>query len=170
MKKLALALFAVGFLAGAAQAQPVSKPLYAIGNINYTKIEDFKEVGAGGRLGFQFTPNFAVETSFDYYGESSVNVLGSNVDLDAQSLSIAGVLRTEVSPGLYVRGSLGIARFRVEATGPGGSASESYNEPVFGIGAEYAINKGMSILGEYRYAKVDGVKANNFNVGLKFGF
>lgn len=176
MKKIALSLAAAACLMGAvSQAQAQSSGAYAIGNVNYTKIEDFKEFGGGGRLGFQFNQNFAVEGSFDYYGEVKENIQISATQtaaasLNLQSLGLAAVFRAPLTPELALRGSLGMARFKAKAKVAGFSESETTSEPVFGIGVEYAINKGMSVLTEYRYANSDGTKLHNLTTGLKFGF
>lgn len=170
MKKTTLALVAAACLLGAVQAQAQTSQFYGVGSVNYTKIEDFKEFGAGARLGYQFNNNFALEGSLDYYGEANTQFNGVNVDLDARSIGLAGVYRVPVSATTFVRGSLGFARYRAEASAGGLSASDSSTEPFVGFGVEYAFNKGMSLLGEYRYTRIEDSNANNFNLGLKFNF
>ena len=85
MKKI-VAAAALSLLAATAFAGPTA--FYAGVDVNSTKVDglDDSKTGAGGFVGYGFTPNVAVELGYRKIG--TWTVYGTDVELNAQGLGV----------------------------------------------------------------------------------
>lgn len=127
-----------------------------------------------GTLGVNFNENFSGEIRAGFgVGDDSVNILGTNVDVELDTFF-----------GAYVRGGipaaeaffpyvvLGYTRGEVTASAPGfGSSSESESDVSFGLGADVNVSETLTINAEYmNYLDKDGAEVSGFTIGFKTSF
>lgn len=122
---------------------------------------DKHDTGYKAQVGYQFTPNFALEGGYVDLGEGSYsgNYTGGNVNatIKASGFNIAALGILPINESFSVFGKLGTIRAKVEAqsnaTGPAGAATGSVRstdwESNFGIGGTYNISKQLGIRAEY---------------------
>ncbi|HVK56370.1 MAG TPA: outer membrane beta-barrel protein [Burkholderiales bacterium] len=150
---------------------------------------DEKDTGFKLQLGYQFSPNFAIEGGLVDLGEFQYDATFTGGTAQAKweakgvSINALGILPIDDSFSLF--GKIGMVNAKVEvdvtATGPGGTASGSDSEknwsPVFGVGAIYNATKSIGIRAEYeRYSSLgdDATTGEGdfdlFSVGVSFKF
>ncbi|MDB5849514.1 MAG: hypothetical protein JWP29_3266 [Rhodoferax sp.] len=142
------------------------------------------------RLGYKFTPNFALEASYDHIASHDVNstITSPNGDTasghwKANGLGVHAVGIFPIDQKLSVYGRVGVEQFHTKfdlASNVGGStavsASDDNTSLVLGAGASYAINKNVDTVIEYnRFNHVGDAgtgrsAVNQFNVGLRYHF
>ncbi|WP_169801844.1 outer membrane protein [Herbaspirillum chlorophenolicum] len=137
-------------------------------------------------LGYQFTPNWALELGYfgtgDFKRNGTDGVNRYHDKYKASGADFAGVYKfTEGVPGLYLKAGLSYAEVsgdRVRTTAGvktgSGSASTSGTGYLLGLGYEYDITKNWSASANYtRYQRVGSatdVNANVLSAGLKYRF
>lgn len=107
----------------------------------------------------------------------------ANVSFRTQSIYAAAVGTLPLGDSFSLFGKLGVAvnytKVRAsfaETSIPGGgfsrSESETKTKPMIGIGAAYNFSKQLAATAEYQYfgEVVDGMKADAWTLGLKYGF
>lgn len=165
--KSAVAVAALAFAAVGAQAQTANltpstalSGVYAGGSIGSTKITDVgTKIGFGGYVGYNITPNFAVEAGAANLGTQKY----SGVDIDTSNYNVSVVGSFPVAPAINVFGRVGYGSLTAGVNG----VSASTNSALFGAGVRYNINQNLAVRGEYtRYASDTGT----FGVGLQYAF
>lgn len=125
--------------------------------------------GVGGSLygGYRFNPNFALESGYLELGRNDDNGTGR---IRSKGLYLDAVGFLPLSENWSALGSIGVARTRVE-TSLGDSTGNGLK---LGLGAEYALNKQVSLRGEWQRVTPDvfGDKPaiDGFNFGVRMGF
>ncbi|HEV2082446.1 MAG TPA: porin family protein [Brevundimonas sp.] len=127
------------FAAPAAMAQ-VAQPVY--GSVAYSHLDaDDGDLGAiYGRVGYQFSPNFAIEGEGSFGVKDETFDLGGGVEgrvehkYDAAAYAV-GILPVSPNFEVFARGGYGTTRLKASAAGLSSTENaESWN---YGVGANY---------------------------------
>ena len=159
----ALAL-AMGF-SGAASAQSSQlNGLYFEAKINFARATSngatFSDQGLGLGLGYNLDKTFAIEAGYDS--------LGKDQGIKLRGAYLGAVASYQLTPELVGHLKAGVINVRAKDDVTGDS--ESHNRLYLGAGLEYPIIPQLSLTGDYRYTKVDGVKIHTVAVGTKYAF
>lgn len=175
-------LFAAAALAGiaatscaadtGASAAPASSPFYVGIDGGATKPEFSGTHGSYGAFaGYNFAPNFAVETGFRRLFDT--DGWGMQEHANQTSLSVVGTM--PLTPSLGVYGRVGVNRlsehghvaFMVGDTLHEASYSESETHPLLGVGLSYKLTSQVS-------ARIEAQRlmsgTRNYSAGLSYGF
>lgn len=166
---------AIAVLAALAAAIGIAAPSSAqetgvYGNAGYTHFDasDVTLGGVTGRLGYRFSPNFAVE------GEASIGVkddtIGAvDVELD-HAVGVFGVGIVPVTPNLDVFGRVGYGQVKASASVPGVNVSADDDGFAFGGGAQYMLTPTFGVRGDYTRLEGDddGVDTVSASAVVKF--
>ena len=159
---------AATLIAAPAMAQ-VAQPVY--GSVGYSQLDaEGSDLGAiTGRMGYKFTPNFAVE------GEASVGVSDDTYTVggidtrvehkyDAAAYAV-GILPINPNLELFARGGYGTTE--VEASAAGVSASDSAESWNYGVGANYYFDANNGIRADWtrRDFRDDAGEADVWSLG-----
>lgn len=169
----ALALITNALLASAAHAQTQASEsggFYAGGNIGSSHFRDAPNgASTGGKLygGYQFNPQFALETNLFSLGQFSTT--RGRADANGMTLDAVGIL--PIADQWSLTGRAGVARTWTESYG---FSNSSGNGLKVGFGTEYAISPTLAMRGELeRYQlDIDGFRhyVDQYSVGLKLRF
>lgn len=144
-------------------------------------------------LGYQYTPNFAIEAGYADLGKYEAKVIGDvfGLPLDlrgevkSKAVFIDAVGMLPLTPEFSMFGKVGAAYARTKTHASmtflgerlSGSDSDSEYVPKAGFGAEYALTKTVALRAEYeRYFDVGDEDETGesdvdfWSIGLKFGF
>jgi opacity protein-like surface antigen len=185
MRKLFAGVAMATALAFAAQAAPSNMYVKIFGGVDFAPDLDFgsssyeMETGFnyGAALGWNLTPNWAVEGAVTY-NESEYTCCTPN-ESDLMNLSINGIYSFTSSSAFtpYVGLGLGYGRLHYEGDGP---QLEDWTLTYQAIaGARYAVSTTVDLFGEYRYvgtsdASDSGLdweyRAHVLSAGLRFNF
>lgn len=189
MKKslLAVVVGAALCLPWVAQAQE-SYVKFGVGQANH-KVDDGRESATAFSIAFgqSLSENFGFELGYMNFGSVDSSTRSGTVLLRhksrTQSLYAAAVATLPLAESFSVIGKLGVAanysKFSNTTTGapdPANNGRDSDSEtklsPMIGLGAAYNFTKQVAATVEYQYfGKVaDGLKADVWTVGLKYGF
>lgn len=158
MKKL-LALAIAAAVAPAFAADNV----YVGGDIGRTKAEDVSKTGVGAFVGYTLNENVALEGALRRLGSSD------GFSGNAVQFSVLGTL--PLTKEINVYGRLGYGRNSLDGKVAGVNTSVSEWKPIVGAGVSYAIDKHISLRGEYSYlGKPLGSKVSQFNFGAAYSF
>lgn len=160
---------AATLIAAPAMAQ-VAQPVY--GSVSYSQLDaEDADLGAiTGRVGYKFSPNFAVE------GEASVGVSDETYDLgggvegrlehkyDAAAYAV-GILPVSPNLELFARGGYGTTE--LEASAAGVSTSDSAESWNYGVGANYYFDANNGIRADWtrRDFRDDAGEADVWSLG-----
>lgn len=158
MKKI-VAAAALSLLASTAFAGPTA--FYAGVDVNSTKIDglDDSKTGAGGFVGYGFTPNVAVELGYRKIG--TWTVYGTDVDLKQSHVSVVGSY--PVTPQFDIYGRLGYSNIRGESRYNSASGSNG----LYGIGVSYSFTPNFATRLEVQRPSSD---ATMYGVNVVFKF
>jgi hypothetical protein len=191
MKKLIVALIASASALSAAQAQTTSAPRAYLGAGIASADHDFKLPGASqvdtegykasGKLfgGYEFNQTWGLEAGYTDFRKSDVNysIGGVNTrgETDGHAVYLAAKATMPVNEQFSLYGKLGATRVKseLETLNVMQNISRSKTEAYGALGAEYKLNKNVSVVGEYeRYGKSKdfGTKADVFTIGAKYAF
>jgi OOP family OmpA-OmpF porin len=134
--------------------------------------------------GYQFTPNFGVETGFADLGKLAVEGgpewAHTRGNVRPRMLYAAATASMPLTDRFTLSGKLGVAATRLTHTinTGGGDYTESHNggNLVAGIGASYALNEKVALVAEYEnFGKIhkvvgEDVKAEMVSVGVRMKF
>jgi opacity protein-like surface antigen len=143
----------------------------SIAFVDYSEegISDASLMMLAGRLGTKFNENFSGEIRLGFgVGDDSVNVSGTDVDIELDSMFGAYVRGgLQAADSFYPYVALGYTRGEVTASVPGFSTSESESDISFGFGADVDINKKLTLNIEYmNYFDKDGTEVDGFSFGV----
>lgn len=139
----------------------VDDALRSVGVTNLSSSLDKSDTGYKLQVGYQFTPNLAIEGGYVNLGKEkySATFTGGTASADAKASgwNIDALGIWPVNDSFSVFGKIGLIDAKVElnatATGPGGSASASVSstdwKSTWGVGASYNINKTVGLRAEY---------------------
>ena len=138
--------------------------------MEYTKPNSALEAGFAGRaagqfgVGFQFTPEFALETNYQYFGstQESTKIPFTNIPAQLHSnayvFNLLGVMRTRITSDRFhflIKLGSGYANISRELKIGEGALSSSVSGTSKGFsityttGIEYAFTSRLSLTGEY---------------------
>ncbi len=104
------------------------------------------------QLGYQFTPNLAIEGGYIDLGKASYNFLGTTLQVKANGWNIGAVGTLPLNEKFSLIGKLGMIDGKLEATaGRFGSASATKFRPTYGLGVKYDVSKSAAVLAEYEH-------------------
>jgi outer membrane immunogenic protein len=126
-----------------------------------------------GRIGKQFTPNFAVEGRLGFgVTDDDVDVGGVPVNLEIDYyFGVYGKGILPLSSQASVYGLIGITQAKLTASAGGFSVTDSDNDLSYGIGGEFAFSQTVSATLEWaRLLKGDGYKIDGISIAVNFKF
>ncbi len=157
--------FYAGISAGVASVdvdkQSFDDALTSVGVTGLSSKVDENDTAYKAYLGYRFNEHFAVEGGYVDLGAAQykASFTGGNAKVDWESHGVfveaVGILPVGDAFSLFAKGGAYFSdnEADIEATGPGGSASESLNDDgtsfVFGLGGEYAFSKTVSLRAEW---------------------
>ncbi|MBF7052204.1 outer membrane beta-barrel protein [Halomonas sp. KAO] len=98
-------------------------------------------------VGYQFNPNFAIEAGYVDFGEFTANENGGSAKakLSVDGFSAALVGKLPIQNGFSIFGKLGMIAWDADLNESDNTGSSSYgrdgSDPLFGIGAEYEVER-----------------------------
>lgn len=137
---------------------------------------DNHDTAWGVHGGYKFSPYLAAEIGYRDFGkfdETFSNIANVSVKAHAVEASVIGSYPFTESFNVY--GRLGVASVKATADfnvlGSNESLEKTETKAVFGIGAQYAINKNFSLRTEYtQYSEIEDVKLSSFTIGANYSF
>jgi OOP family OmpA-OmpF porin len=169
LNKQLLAACIVGACAiPAAQAQVAGTGLYVGGSVGQSKwkggdfdISDSSKVGAKAFVGYDFTPNVALELGYINFGDFG--------GLDADGGFVDGVLKVPFTPQWVGLAKVGVFQGRVDA----GETNRDGTSWKGGLGVQYNLTPQLGLRAEYERYKFDvlgGPKSDFVSVGATYRF
>lgn len=99
--------------------------------------------------------DLAVEAGYVDLGEADDDVLGTNVEIDANGFDVFGLVGVNLGPiGVFAK--LGMIRWDADASADGESAGDDGTDPAYGIGARMKFGS-IEVRAEYEYFDVEDV-------------
>lgn len=177
MKKMVLAAV-LAAIAGAASAQGyvggvAGLTRYGV-DCSGTTSCDKSDSGYKVYGGYEFNPNWAVEVGYTDFGKTEGAVGAFRAEIEAQAISVVGVLRGQFANDWAGVVRLGIASVNSKLTSNFGNTSETEAKAYAGIGLEYAITKAFKLTASADFTDAEvqdqtgGVKM--ISLGLQYGF
>lgn len=168
-KQLLAACIAGVCAVSAAQAQVAGSGLYIGGNVGQSKwkggdfdVTDKNKVGGKAFVGYDFTPNVALELGYVNFGDFG--------GLDADGGFVDGVLKVPFTPQWVGFARAGLFQGRVNA---GGGDSRDGTSWKGGLGLQYNLTQNVGLRAEYERYKFDvlgGPKSDMISVGATYRF
>lgn len=159
-----------GFYAGGS----VGQAAYEIGVVDQVQTFAFDEddfawkVYGGFNLGLVLV-DLAVEAGYVDLGGPSGNILGSQIEVDADGIDAFGVLGYDLGP-LGVFAKLGMISWDAEATIDGLSARDDGTDLAYGFGAKFGLAS-LDIRAEYEIFDLDDSDdVSMISVGIVWSF
>jgi len=170
------------------EAGPV---LVDLGATGVSSSVDKKDTAWKLGVGYQLSPNFAVEAGYVALGKVSNKARGTggadtaNAEYKSSALGLSALGMLPINTDFSVFAKAGVAHTKITAkadlTVGGASASDSAKKrefvPVFGLGAEYKLTQAVAVRAEYeRYFKVGDKNTTGesdvdfLSLGVKVGF
>ena len=188
MKKILFAVIATSAaLSGVAQAEDgagayigagVTASRYKFDVPGAVSSDNSSGTKAAGKVfaGYDFNKMWAVEGGYTDFGSKNYNYGNGSVSTDSHSLYVAGKATLPVNEQVSVYGKLGVVENHDSISGTGTSAGLSGDNKTglyASVGAQYAINKKVSLIAEYEnYGKSAdfGRKASALSIGARYNF
>lgn len=102
----------------------------------------------GVAIGYNFDRTFGVELSHFDLDSRRLSYPGVGIiDWTSKATAVAATLRTEVNQDVELSAKVGIASTSLTASSGGASAKLSHTGLVFGVGAEYRLDRNWSVKG-----------------------
>lgn len=154
---------------------------------------DSSNVGAKFFGGYRLNPYLGLEAAYSHFGKEKYSYTDTGLtgagELKAEAFSLAATGRLPINDVFAATGKIGVARVHSHYheswvdSGTPGSDSDSQNSmvPMLGLGAEYTLNKSLSIRAEYEaygkakivdssYVGAAKVKTALLSVGVAYHF
>jgi outer membrane immunogenic protein len=148
-----VATLATTMIASTSHAQSNTK---FYGNVGYSLLDtEITNLGVlGGRVGYEFTPNFALEGEAGF-GVVNKDIAGVEVKVDSTYGAFL-VGKLPLAKNFELIGRVGYSHVNVSASGFGSSASADEGSAAYGIGAQYLFDGTNGIRGDFtRYEEND---------------
>jgi OOP family OmpA-OmpF porin len=131
---------------------------------------DDDDKGFKGFGGFRFNRNLAAELGFVDLGEaSSSGPLGSaSIKTDGIEIAALGIL--PLNPQFDLFGKVGLYRWDLSGSVPGGTASGDGTDLVFGFGGNWQFARQLGLRAEWERFTIDEDHINFVSLGLQFHF
>ncbi len=161
------------------QAQ-MSKACDQFGNVGFSGRCDDDDTAWKATIAYQFTPIFAVEAFYANFGLTAVNgsIAGQPVvtEADLYGFGTALVARVPLTKSLSVFGKAGLLiDWDVDYSGLINASGQTIDfdddglmDPMYGIGADYAVNKALAMRVEWEH--FDEIDVDMFSAGLIYRF
>lgn len=138
-------------------------------------------------VGYQFTPNLAVEVSYLNLGSPvygyTYNAGSANSTLKLTGLGVAGIGKWQVADSVALLGGVGVVSYTASrdpyhswGTNPASTSKTGITSQIT-IGAEYAINKQLAVQARYTSYGVMGdadsvgrITPSAYTLGLQYSF
>jgi OmpA-OmpF porin, OOP family len=182
-RTLFLPLLVVVLAAAAAPAVAQDRPFYVAASVGRTSVNDLEgasidESTTGFRLatGYRFSKWFGVGGGYVDLGtiKSSVDIGGGattpvKASADGFEVTVSG--RVPLTEALALTAHAGILWWAGDTSVGGATASDSGNDPTWGVGVEYAFGPAFVGTAGWRRYSVDDVDANTVWLGamVRFG-
>lgn len=164
MKKL-LALSLAALLSGTAAAEGG----YAGVDFGQGRLSDLSLKGSSWNVygGYRLNESIGFELGYRRVLSDDMPVFTTKVKTTVAGLqaSVLGYLPLGNDVSLF--GRLGVNNLKVEASGPGGKASDSETKALVGLGLDYSFSKAVALRVEYQKPASD---VSVLSAGLKFSF
>jgi OmpA-OmpF porin, OOP family len=118
--------------------------------------------------GYDLSPTVSIEVAYTNLGKLAVNGGGNSGTVKASAWSAAAAYRMPLMDSLTGVGRIGLSLLDAEASGVGGSSSQSETKLLLGAGLEYSLTKEFKLTGAIDF--IDGTDAYIFGVGAQMGF
>lgn len=169
LNKQLLAACVAGVCAvSAAQAQVTGSGLYIGGSVGQSKwkggdfdIDDSSKAGAKAFVGYDFTPNIALELGYINFGDFG--------GLDADGGFLDGVVKVPFTTNWVGLAKLGVFQGRVDA----GETNRDGTSWKGGLGIQYNFTPNLAVRAEYERYKFDvlgGPKSDFVSAGVTYKF
>lgn len=133
---------------------------------------DEQDFGWKALIGYEFglpTINLGVEASYVDFGAPSGDLLGSQIEVDANGFAGFGKAGIDLGP-LGVFAKLGMISWDASLSIDGFDAgSDDGTDPAYGVGVEFGLAS-VEVRGEYEIYDVDGDDVSMLSVGLIWRF
>ena len=169
MRTLLLAAAMTAAAAGAAPAFAQEQGGYA--GVGYTHFDGDADISVGaisGRLGYKFTPNFAVEGEVGF-GVKDDNVGPIEVSLD-NYVGAFGVGFLPLTPQLELFGRIGYAQATIEGSLAGITVDSDADGFAYGLGGQVSLTERVGLRGEYTRIDGDDGESDTFSASAVFKF
>lgn len=167
MKKI-LVLAAIGL---AASLPAAANPAGLFLGVDYgrTSVSGFDLDGNGYGLygGYRFNESVAVELGYRHLFKETVRTFGVPVELKGTSVQASVVGYLPLGNDFSLFGRLGYNELKAKAGASGRSVGEDQSGTLYGIGAEYAVNKNVAVRFEFQKPASD---TRVVLLGAKFSF
>lgn len=173
MNRLTLALAAATATAMTAGAASADTGWYATAGYTHYDLDGASPGGLTGRVGYNITPNFAVEGELGLgVVEDSVVELGVPLDITVdRALGAFAVGKLPVSDTFEVFARIGYGELKIEASTSGVSDSGTTDGVAGGIGAVWMLDKQLGLRGEWtRLEGDDDGDADTYSLSAVFKF
>jgi OOP family OmpA-OmpF porin len=137
----------VGLHVGQAKAKDACDTIGGLGLSCDDKDTMFRILG-----GYQFNKHLAVELGYNDFGSAEASGAG-NASFEAKAWEATAVGSWPFTPNLSAYGKLGMYRGDTDATGTGGSASETNTDLTYGIGVRWDFTRNLAARAEYQIYK-----------------
>ncbi len=181
MKKIAVAGLLTAMMAVA------SAQVYVGGGIGQTHLNvdcaagvKCKDTDTGGKVyvGYEFTPNLALEGTYFNFGAAKATGPGGHASLKTTALGLGLAGRASLAKNFFIVGRLGVAQVKADGSLDThymvGSDAQNTAQAYFGIAAEYAVLKNLRVFAaaDFSQTEFDGDKGavRVLNVGLQHDF
>ncbi|MEJ2793278.1 porin [Iodobacter sp. LRB] len=169
---IASPVFAEGFYIGA----DVGISKMSEKTMNLTPKKNNAAWGING--GYTFSPYLAAELGYRDFGKAEGKYHGIyDASIKAKAVQASVLASYPFTDAFSVFGRLGIARIKltnelnVNGVQHASSKEDSQTKGLFGVGAQYAFNKNLSLRAEYnQYAHVADLKLSTYTVGTNYSF
>jgi OmpA-OmpF porin, OOP family len=122
--------------------------------------------------GYHFTPNWGAELGYSVSGNGDLG--GQNYNVESTQIAVTGTL--PLNPQFDLFAKLGYAMNKLTGDAISGCSNCSKDDYLYGIGAQYNINKKVGIrvqyeeLGKVTDSGSGDPKATNYSLGLVYNF
>ncbi|MFY7854805.1 MAG: outer membrane beta-barrel protein [Rubrivivax sp.] len=167
MKKL-LALAAIGLVTSLPAAANTAGLVFGV-DFGKTSVSGLDVDGNGFGLygGYRFNESIAVEVGYRHLFKETVREFGVPVELKATSVQASVVGYLPLGNDFSLFGRLGYNELKAKAGASGRSATGDQSGTLYGIGAEYDVNKNVAIRFEFQKPASD---TRVVLLGAKFSF
>ncbi len=132
-------------------------------SLGYTTIEvddagvsfDGSDIGWKIYGRYMFTDNWGVEAGYVDFGKPDDDILGTNVEVDADGFDLFVVGAVEASPDFEVFGKVGVVFWDADFDVEGFTDSDDGNDLALGIGAAYQATDQFAIRGEWEWFDIE---------------
>lgn len=132
--------------AGASLMQSQLKPKVLSAN---GKVTSSSSTGYKVYAGYNINDIFAIEAGYYDFGKASVDTGSVKGDINYKAIGLQAVAKKKITRKATVIGKIGVSSLQNSSTNKLKVKQVNKNAVNFGLGAEYSINKALSVRAEY---------------------